>query len=92
MFFFVTFQCLLLISKDLIKYARVGFSHLKEHKFRHNFQDTINPFCDCSTNSIDTTEHYLLQCSNHLTQRSRLFDDLNKAFTSLILFRLYMFN
>ena len=26
---------------------RVGFSHLKEHKFRHNFVDAINPFCSC---------------------------------------------
>ena len=24
---------------------RVGFSHLKEHKFRHNFVDAINPLC-----------------------------------------------
>ena len=65
---------------------RVDFSHLREHKFRHNFQDTINPFCNCSTNSIETTEHYLLHCSNYLTQRSRLFNDLNKASTSLLLF------
>ena len=58
---------------------RVGFSHLKDHKFRHNFQDTIDPFCNCSTNAIETTEHYLLQCSDYSTQRSTLFDDLNKA-------------
>ena len=28
---------------------RVGFSHLKEHKFRHNFQDSIDPMCNCGS-------------------------------------------
>ena len=27
----------------LLTILRVGLSHLTEHKFRHNFQDTINP-------------------------------------------------
>ena len=27
---------------------RVGLSHLREHKFRHSFQDTINPLCSRS--------------------------------------------
>ena len=26
----------------------LGFSHLREHKFRHNFADTLNPLCSCS--------------------------------------------
>ena len=31
-----------------IKYhtrLRQGLSHLREHKFKHSFQDTLNPFC-----------------------------------------------
>ena len=32
----------------LLTRLRVGLSHLREHKFRHNFQDTINPLCSCS--------------------------------------------
>ena len=27
---------------------RLGFNHLNDHKFRHNFQDCLNPFCACS--------------------------------------------
>ena len=27
----------------LLTRLRVGFSHLREHKFKHNFQDTLNP-------------------------------------------------
>ena len=26
---------------------RVGFSHLREHKFRHNFADINDTFCSC---------------------------------------------
>ena len=33
-----------------IKYemrSRLGLSYLREHKFKHSFQDTLNSFCDC---------------------------------------------
>ena len=33
-------------------------THLKEHKFRHGFNDTINPMCACGT-EVETTEHFL---------------------------------
>ena len=29
----------------LITRLRLGLSHLREHKFKHSFQDTINPLC-----------------------------------------------
>ena len=35
------------------------FSHLREHKFRHNFHDTLNPLYPCSIEP-ETTSHYLL--------------------------------
>ena len=31
----------------LITRLRVGMSHLREHKFKHNFQDYLNPICRC---------------------------------------------
>ena len=46
---------------------RLGLSHLNAHRFRHNFQDCLNPLCSCSLETEDTS-HYLLQChhfSNH---------------------------
>ena len=27
---------------------RLGLSHLNKHKFKHNFQDCVNPLCSCS--------------------------------------------
>ena len=60
----------------LLTRLRLGFSHLREHKFRHNFHDTINPFRLCKTNDIETNEHFLLHCPNYSTQRLILFDNL----------------
>ena len=31
----------------LITRLRLGLSHLREHKFKHSFQDTLNPLCNC---------------------------------------------
>ena len=62
---------------------RVGFSHLKEHKFRHNFQDTTDPFCSCRTGAVEDTKHYLLQCPNYDNQRLALFNDLNNLSVTL---------
>ena len=35
-------------NPQAIKYLsriRLGLSHLREHKFKHSFQDTLNPVC-----------------------------------------------
>ena len=45
---------------------RLGFSHLNEHRFRHNFQECMNPLCSCSL-EIEDTSHYLLHC-HHFSQ------------------------
>ena len=33
-----------------------GYSHPKEHYHRHNFQDSVNPMCNCG-NGVETTVH-----------------------------------
>ena len=55
---------------------RIGFSHLKEHKFKHNFQDSIDPMCSCSS-GIETTIHFFLHCGNFNIQRQTLFDKID---------------
>ena len=35
------------LSEKFLTRLRLKFSHLKEHKFRHGFADTINPMCAC---------------------------------------------
>ena len=40
---------------------RLGLSHLNEHKFKHNFQNCLNPLCSCSL-EVKSTIHYFLHC------------------------------
>ena len=40
---------------------RLGLSHLREHKFKHIFQDTLNPFCSCGLD-VETNTHFFLYC------------------------------
>ena len=49
---------------------------MREHKFRHNFNDTIDPFCLCRTNCLETTEHFLFHCPTYASFRLNLFDNL----------------
>ena len=45
---------------------RLGFSHLREHKFRHSFADILKPLCPCSLKTEDT-EHYFLHYQNNIS-------------------------
>ena len=62
----------------LLTRLRLGFSHLNEHRFRHNFQDCINPLCSCSL-EIEDTSHYLLHCHNFSRYRIDLMNSINSV-------------
>ena len=59
----------------LLTRLRLNFSHLNEHKFRHNFKDTINPMCNCGFEP-ETTDHYLLRCKLYTDLRLDLLNDI----------------
>ena len=59
----------------LITRLTLGLSYLHEHKFRHNFQDTLYPICSCG-DGIETTIHNLLHCPNYLDERRTLLGNL----------------
>ena len=61
----------------------VGLSHLREHKCRHNFQDTINPLCTCSL-EIESTPHFFLRCQNFITPRINLMNELRKLYSNIL--------
>ena len=65
------------ISNGIKLIARLSFelSHLREHKFRHNFQDNVSPISSCE-DDIETTNHYLLHCPNYLDEKRTLLDNL----------------
>ena len=62
---------------------RLGLSHLKEQKFRHNFQDCLNPLCSCSL-EVQTTNHYFLRCHYYNHIRRTILDTV-KEITNICL-------
>ena len=58
-------------------------SHLREHKFKHNFQDNLNPICSCGFD-IESTSHFLLHCPSFNDKRYALLSILNKNDCKLI--------
>ena len=74
-----------LYGVKLLTRLRLQFRHLKEHKFRHGFGDTVSPLCGCNA-EIKDTEHFLLRCHFYSIQRFELFNNINKvdpSFTQL---------
>ena len=55
----------------LLTRLRLGLSYLRDHKYKHSFQNYLNPLCLCS-NEIETSTHYLLYCPNYINQRMTL--------------------
>ena len=62
------FRCHNLKGIKLLSRLRLGLSHLREHKFKHGFLDSLNPICSCGQN-IETSTHFLLHCSNYSNER-----------------------
>ena len=52
-------------------------SHFGDHKFKHNFQDCVNP-SGCCDQEIETSTHFLLHCSNYHFARETLIEKVNK--------------
>ena len=63
------FQCLPPKEIKLVTKLRISLIHLREHKFKHSFQDTLNSLCSCGLD-IETTSHYFLHCPLFHAERS----------------------
>ena len=66
------------IGLKLLTCLRLGCSHLNKHKFRHNFQDCLNPLCSCSL-EIKEKIHYLLHCHHFSHYRFGLINSVKSA-------------
>ena len=62
----------------LLTRLRLEFSHLNEHRFRHNFESCVNPLCSCSLTTEDTV-HYLLHCHHFTHHRIDLMNSVNSV-------------
>ena len=54
---------------------RLGLSHLADSKFRHNFQDCLNPICSCG-HEIETTSHFLLDSPITIVQEKHFLKEI----------------
>ena len=54
---------------------RLDFSHLKEHKYHHNFADTLNPLCLCSLEA-ESVSHFFMRCNLFHNERLILMNNL----------------
>ena len=73
------------LGVKLLNRLCLGVSHLKEHKFRRNFVDTLNPLFPCLLETEDTG-HFFLRCQNSLSFRTTLMNDLNNINTAIAYF------
>ena len=63
-----------IVDVRLLTRLRLGFSHLQEHKFRHNFANSSRCICD---DGDETTEHFLLRCRHVANTRSTLLEQVS---------------
>ena len=68
----------------LITRLILGLSHLREIEFKHSFQDTLNPLCNCGQH-IESTTHFFLHCPFFFNDRSTLLSTIRSLDSSLIL-------
>ena len=62
------------VGIKLLTRLRLGFSHLREHKRRHNFEDTLNQLCSSSI-EVKTVLNFFLQCQFFNDIREILMND-----------------
>ena len=71
-----------MIGIKLITRLHLEFSHSGEHKFKYNFQDTLNPLCSCSI-EVESTSHYFLRFHFFDALRATLINNLRNIDSDL---------
>ena len=62
---------------------RLGLSDLREHNFKHIFEDSSNSLCKCHHN-IESATHYLLHCTLFVNERNTFFATLRTLDCNLL--------
>ena len=66
----------------LITRLRLDLSHLREQKFKQNFQDKLNLLCSCIIEA-ESTSHYFLRCHFFDALQATLMNDLRNVESDL---------
>ena len=67
----------------LIPRLRVALCNLRDHKFKHSFQDCLKPICSCGI-EIETTAHFLLHCLNYFHEGKTLLDNITSVLRNIL--------
>ena len=70
------------LENKLLTRLRLSLSHYREHKFKHNFQGTINPLCPSSLES-ESTIQFFLRCQNFTDLCECLMNEIIKTDSSI---------
>ena len=72
----------------LIIRLTLGLSHLRKHRFKHSFQDTVHPLCNCGKD-IESTTHFFLHCPFFFNERRTLLSIIRSLDSKLLDFTDY---
>ena len=72
-----TYNCFSTKSIKHLTRLPFGLSHVRYHKFKHGFLDSLNPICSCGFD-IEKTGHFLLHCPNFIYERSLLLNNISR--------------
>ena len=72
------YTCQTLSEIGLITRLRSGLSHLREHKLKHSFQDTLSPLCSCG-NEVESSEHFFLHSPQFAYERCIIMSTLGNS-------------
>ena len=61
----------------------LGLSDLREHKFKHSFQDSLSPLCKYSI-EVESTLHFLLRCLVYNSNLSSLLSTIRNIDCKLL--------
>ena len=77
------FNCVNPKGVKLITRLRLGLSHLRDHKFKHSFEDCLNAICSCGI-EVGTTAHFLLHCLKYLHDRKTHLDNIKSVLPNIL--------
>ena len=62
---------------------RLGLNHLREHIFKHDFLDSLNPICNCGED-IETSTCFFFHCSNYSNERLTFVNIIRKIYKNIL--------
>ena len=72
------FNCNSSKGQKFVTKLPLGLSQLREHKFKHSVQESINPLYSCSLD-VESTIHYFLHCPLFTIERHILLNTISQT-------------